>query len=99
MKRKSEKQEIYRTLTPAGIVLCAILGLVFEILLFLLMGIHFLEVSVVILGFLWLLSGILVSGALCLAASVQDQIKRNRLFHVVRSDLEIERWTICRTAC
>ncbi|MCD8396037.1 MAG: hypothetical protein LUD12_02430 [Lachnospiraceae bacterium] len=99
MKRKSEKQEIYRTLTQAGIVLCAILGLGFEILLFLVIGIHFLEVSVVILGFLWLLSGILVSGALRLAASVQDKIKRNRLFHVVRLALGTERRVICRTAC
>lgn len=75
MRRMAEKQVIYRELTLAGVALCAVLGLGLEVLLFLILGIRILEVPAVVLGFLWLLSGILVSGVLLLAASFQDRIQ------------------------
>ncbi|MCC8101475.1 MAG: hypothetical protein LIP11_04185 [Clostridiales bacterium] len=74
MKERWEKQAVYWDLTPGSVVLCAILGFGVEVLLFAMTGIRISEVPGIVLGFLWPLSGILVSGVLILAASLWDRI-------------------------
>ncbi|MCD7818723.1 MAG: hypothetical protein LUH07_06700 [Lachnospiraceae bacterium] len=61
-RERNHCQDIYRELTPAGTGLCAVLGLVAEIIIMLAAGIDVVQVPVVVLTFIWLLAGILVSG-------------------------------------
>lgn len=57
-------EDIYYELTHAGIALSAVLGIIAEAIVLMGFGIHPGNVPVVVLGFLWLLFGILVSGIL-----------------------------------
>lgn len=57
-------QDTYYELTPAGVGLCAVLGIGAELLVLLMFGIRFENIPLPVFGFLWLLFGILVSGVL-----------------------------------
>ncbi|MCD8104331.1 MAG: hypothetical protein LUF35_04855 [Lachnospiraceae bacterium] len=73
MKRIRWKDLVaYRELTLDGVILCALVGLAAEILILMLTGIKAKFVSPVVLLFLWLLSGILVSGVLIVFAAFAD---------------------------
>ncbi|MCD7737195.1 MAG: hypothetical protein LUI07_09600 [Lachnospiraceae bacterium] len=60
-------------LTPVGIGFCAVLGLALEILVLLISGIYISQVPLVVFGFLWFLSGMLVSGVLLLYAAYSSR--------------------------
>ncbi|MCD7884225.1 MAG: hypothetical protein LUI87_11070 [Lachnospiraceae bacterium] len=73
MYLKNEKT--YRKLTSAGVIFCACMGLIVELAIFFITGIKPLHVSVPVLLFLWLLSGIIVSGVLHAVAALADLLE------------------------
>ena len=75
MNTGKRNRELYRELTPAGAGLCAVAGAVAEGITFIMFGIRIGSVPVPVLIFLWGLFGILVSGVLILADSVESRIQ------------------------
>lgn len=68
-------KNIYRELTFMGTCFCAVAGLLFEFVVLFISGINPLFVSVPVLLFLWLLSGIIVSGLLHAVAIFADLLE------------------------
>lgn len=74
MKReRNGRQEVYRELTMAGVVLCAVLGLAVELAVMFATGLQIIQVNAVVFLFLWFLCGVLVSGVLFTLAAWQDR--------------------------
>lgn len=66
------KKIVYRELTSFGVFFCALAGLIAEAFIFFITGIKPLLVPAPVFLFLWLLSGIIVSGILYAAAVIAD---------------------------
>ncbi|MCD8023547.1 MAG: hypothetical protein LUF30_11465 [Lachnospiraceae bacterium] len=68
-----------RELTAAGVGLCIVLGLAMEFLIFQVSGIRVREVPVLVLGFLWILCGIIASGLVFLFDSWMTRAVTERM--------------------
>lgn len=71
-KMHLKNKKVYRELTSAGVFFCACIGLIVESAVFLVTGIQPMLVSIPVLLFIWLLSGIIVAGILHALAALAD---------------------------
>lgn len=85
--RGKQKEDTYRELTPAGLVLCLVLGAIAEIAILGGFGIRLEAELVPVVLFLWCALGILAAGALILAdmgSCWMKEMRRSRRRRLLR---------------
>ncbi|MCD8014380.1 MAG: hypothetical protein LUG99_14615 [Lachnospiraceae bacterium] len=73
-EKRFDTSDIYRELTPMGTGVCILLGLLLEFAILFVFQIRVRQVPVIVLAFMWFLSGMMISGVLILTAALRDRV-------------------------